>query len=183
MLRRPRVLASCVMSRALAVVTACSCVVLCAARGARRHDRSERPRARGQQHELQGAARRRARAVEVASDARAVIALADALDKDDDATIRRVAALALEKMIDAHTPDDARAARARRARQGRGDRRRSEGARAPRAAALRCARRAAQGERRRADARSIAATSRRCSSTSTPRSINRRTRRATPPSA
>jgi hypothetical protein len=41
-------------------------------------------------------------------DARAVIAVADALAHDDDATIRRVSALALEKMIDARTPDDAR---------------------------------------------------------------------------
>jgi hypothetical protein len=39
---------------------------------------------------------------------RAVIALADALLKDDDATIRRVAALALGKMIDVRTAEDAR---------------------------------------------------------------------------
>ena len=39
---------------------------------------------------------------------RAVIALADALRKDEEATIRRVAALALGKMIDARTADDAR---------------------------------------------------------------------------
>jgi len=41
-------------------------------------------------------------------DPRAVIALADALVKDDDSTIRRVAALALGKMIDARTAEDAR---------------------------------------------------------------------------
>lgn len=41
-------------------------------------------------------------------DARAVIALAGALRHDDDASIRRVAALALQKMIDTRTPDDAR---------------------------------------------------------------------------
>ncbi|HEY4244914.1 MAG TPA: HEAT repeat domain-containing protein [Kofleriaceae bacterium] len=40
-------------------------------------------------------------------DARAVIALADALDRDEDAAIRRVCALAISKMIDARTPDDA----------------------------------------------------------------------------
>jgi hypothetical protein len=40
-------------------------------------------------------------------DPRAVIALADALGKDDDPAVRRVCALALEKMIDAHTPGDA----------------------------------------------------------------------------
>jgi hypothetical protein len=39
---------------------------------------------------------------------RAVTALADALIKDEDATIRRVAALALGRMIDARTADDAR---------------------------------------------------------------------------
>ena len=41
-------------------------------------------------------------------DARAVIALADALESDTDPTIRRVSALALEKMIDARTAEDAR---------------------------------------------------------------------------
>ena len=37
-----------------------------------------------------------------------MIALADALVHDDEATIRRVSALALEKLIDAHIADDAR---------------------------------------------------------------------------
>jgi hypothetical protein len=41
-------------------------------------------------------------------DPRAVIALADALNKDGDSTVRRVAALALGKMIDARTAQDAR---------------------------------------------------------------------------
>jgi len=41
-------------------------------------------------------------------DARAVIALADALVHDDEPTIRRVSALALEKLVDAHIADDAR---------------------------------------------------------------------------
>ena len=41
-------------------------------------------------------------------DPRAVIAIASALTKDDDSTIRRVAALALGKMIDARTPEDPR---------------------------------------------------------------------------
>ena len=41
-------------------------------------------------------------------DPRAVIALADALNKDSDSTVRRVAALALGKMIDARTAEDAR---------------------------------------------------------------------------
>ncbi|HEY1556802.1 MAG TPA: HEAT repeat domain-containing protein [Kofleriaceae bacterium] len=42
-------------------------------------------------------------------DARAVIAVADALEHDDDATVRRVCALALEKMIGPHTAGDATA--------------------------------------------------------------------------
>lgn len=41
-------------------------------------------------------------------DPRAVIVIADALRKDEESTIRRVAALALGKMIDARTADDAR---------------------------------------------------------------------------
>jgi hypothetical protein len=41
-------------------------------------------------------------------DRRAVIALAGALRSDDDSTIRRVAALALGKVLDARTADDAR---------------------------------------------------------------------------
>jgi len=41
-------------------------------------------------------------------DPRAVIALADALERDVESTIRRVSALALGKMIDAHTAEDAR---------------------------------------------------------------------------
>jgi len=41
-------------------------------------------------------------------DPRAVIALADALNSDTDPTIRRVSALALEKMVDERTEDDAK---------------------------------------------------------------------------
>jgi hypothetical protein len=41
-------------------------------------------------------------------DPRAVIALADSLHADADATIRRVSALALEKMVDERTEDDAK---------------------------------------------------------------------------
>jgi hypothetical protein len=41
-------------------------------------------------------------------DARAVLAVANALERDDDATVRRVSALALQNMIDARTPADAR---------------------------------------------------------------------------
>jgi hypothetical protein len=41
-------------------------------------------------------------------DPRAVLAVSNTMNRDDDATIRRVAALALEKMIDASTAADAR---------------------------------------------------------------------------
>ncbi len=41
-------------------------------------------------------------------DPRAIIALADALGRDGNATIRRVAAIGLEKQLDAHTPEDAK---------------------------------------------------------------------------
>lgn len=47
-------------------------------------------------------------ALSKSSNPRAVTALADALIRDDDSTIRRVAALALGRMIDARTADDAR---------------------------------------------------------------------------
>src|SRR6476660_9558123 len=47
-------------------------------------------------------------ALSKSKDARAVIALADALTRDGNATVRRVSALSLEKTVDAHTPDDAK---------------------------------------------------------------------------
>ncbi len=47
-------------------------------------------------------------ALSKSKDPRAIIALASALSNDSDGTVRRVAALALEKMIDARTPDDAK---------------------------------------------------------------------------
>ena len=47
-------------------------------------------------------------ALSKAQDARAVLAVADALSHDDNATVRRVCALALEKMLDAHTAEDAK---------------------------------------------------------------------------
>ncbi len=47
-------------------------------------------------------------ALSKSKDPRAVIAIAGALERDSDATIRRVSALALEKMIDPRTPPDAR---------------------------------------------------------------------------
>lgn len=47
-------------------------------------------------------------ALSKSKDPRAIIALASALSNDSEPTVRRVAALALEKMIDARTPDDAK---------------------------------------------------------------------------
>jgi hypothetical protein len=47
-------------------------------------------------------------ALSKSKDPRAIIALASALSNDSEATVRRVAALALEKMIDARTPEDAK---------------------------------------------------------------------------
>jgi len=47
-------------------------------------------------------------ALSKSKDPRAVIALADSLHADADATIRRVSALALEKMVDERTEDDAK---------------------------------------------------------------------------
>ncbi len=47
-------------------------------------------------------------ALSKSKDPRAIIALASALQDDGEPTVRRVAALALEKMIDARTPDDAK---------------------------------------------------------------------------
>ena len=93
------------MSRVLAVLTACL-VVLCAVsaradtidqnvRELANHDKSYKVRLAA------------ALALSKSKDARAVLALADALDKDDDPTVRRVSAIALEKTIDRSTPDDA----------------------------------------------------------------------------
>src|SRR5580698_8913951 len=47
-------------------------------------------------------------ALSKSKDARAVLAVSDTLSHDEDPTVRRVAALALEKMIDVHTPEDAK---------------------------------------------------------------------------
>ena len=47
-------------------------------------------------------------ALSKSTDPRAVIAISDALARDGDAELRRVAAVALERMVTAQTPDDAR---------------------------------------------------------------------------
>jgi len=93
------------MSRALAVFTACF-VVLCSARSyADSIDQNVRELSvNGKSYKVRLAA---ALALSKSKDARAVLAVADALDQDEDATVRRVAAIALEKMIDGETPKDA----------------------------------------------------------------------------
>lgn len=92
------------MSRVLAVLAAC--LLLCARTAAADTvDTNVRQLSSSAGYKARLAA---ALGLSKSKDARAVIALADALAHDDDATIRRVSALALEKMIDARTPEDAR---------------------------------------------------------------------------
>jgi len=92
------------MMRALAVATAC--LVLCA--------RTAAADAIGENvRQLEGTHHYKVRLAAALSlaksrDARAVLALASALRNDAEANIRRVAAVALEKMIDASTAEDAR---------------------------------------------------------------------------
>ncbi|MBA3457608.1 MAG: HEAT repeat domain-containing protein [Deltaproteobacteria bacterium] len=92
------------MSRALAVIAAC--LLLCVrAVAADTVQTNVTQLSSSASYKIRLAA---ALALSKSKDARAVIALADALQNDRDATIRRVSALALEKMIDARTADDAR---------------------------------------------------------------------------
>ncbi len=92
------------MSRTLAVVAAC--LVLCIRTvSADTTETNVAQLASGGSYKVRLAA---ALALSKSRDARAVIAVADALTNDTDPTIRRVAALALEKMVDSRTPEDAR---------------------------------------------------------------------------
>jgi HEAT repeat protein len=92
-----------VMSRALAVIAAC--LVLCArVASADTIEQNVKQLANGG-YKVRLAA---ALALAKSKDPRAVIALADALGTDNDATIRRVSALALEQMVDERTEDDAK---------------------------------------------------------------------------
>lgn len=94
------------MSRALAVMTACLLLLCVRTAAADAIDQNVRELQNSEHsYKIRLAA---ALALSKSKDARAVIAVADALAKDEDATIRRVSALALEKMIDPRTPDDAR---------------------------------------------------------------------------
>ena len=92
------------MMRVLAVVTAC--LVLCTGTAAADDiDTSVRQLDGNSPYKVRLAA---ALSLAKSHDARAVIALASALRNDGAEAIRRVAALALEKMIDSSTPEDAR---------------------------------------------------------------------------
>jgi hypothetical protein len=92
------------MSRTLAVFAACLTLCIRTA-GADTTETNVSQLASGSTYKVRLAA---ALALSKSRDARAVIAVGDALTNDPDPTIRRVAALALEKMIDARSPDDAR---------------------------------------------------------------------------
>src|SRR5512132_2360215 len=90
------------MSRALAVLTAC--LLLSRTAVADPIDQSVKElQARSQKIRLAAAL-----ALSKSKDARAVLAVSGALTADGDSTIRRVCALALEKMVDASTAEDAR---------------------------------------------------------------------------
>jgi hypothetical protein len=90
------------MSRALAVLTAC--LLLSRTAGADAIDQSVKElQAKSQKVRLAAAL-----ALSKSKDARAVLAVSGALTNDIDPTIRRVSALALEKMVDASTAEDAR---------------------------------------------------------------------------
>jgi hypothetical protein len=92
-----------VMSRVLAVLAACLLCVHVAR--ADTIDSNVQQLANDTSYKVRLAA---ALALSKSRDARAVIALADALGRDEDATIRRICGLALEKSIDSRTAEDAR---------------------------------------------------------------------------
>jgi hypothetical protein len=92
------------MSRALALIA--GCLVLCAQIAhADAIATNVRELGRSSHYRIRLAA---ALTLAKSRDPRAVIALSDALEHDDNATVRRVAALALGRSVDEHTPDDAR---------------------------------------------------------------------------
>jgi hypothetical protein len=93
-----------VRSRAHAVAAACLLALAAARAGADPIDQ-QAGQLRGTSYKVRLAA---ALSLAKSKDPRAVIALAGALDRDEDATIRRVSALALEKIVTAQTADDAR---------------------------------------------------------------------------
>jgi hypothetical protein len=100
----PRVTFS-ALSRALAVLAACLVLAGHAVAAADAIDTSVHQLGTDDSYKVRLAA---ALALAKAHDPRAVIALAGSLRNDGDAAVRRISALALEKMIDARTPADAR---------------------------------------------------------------------------
>lgn len=98
---KSRVIISTAMSRALAVVTAC--LFLCGTAEADAIDDSVKQLSSKSQKVRLAATL----ALSKSKDARAVLAVSGSLTHDSDATVRRVSALALEKMIDAATAEDA----------------------------------------------------------------------------
>ena len=90
------------MSRALAVMTAC--LLLSRTAGADPIDQNVKESTHKTQKVRLGATL----ALTKSKDPRAVLAVSSRLTNDDDATIRRVSALALEKMVDENSADDAK---------------------------------------------------------------------------
>jgi hypothetical protein len=88
--------------RVLAVL---ACCLLCTTAAADTVDTGVRQLARDNAYKVRLAA---ALSLSKSKEPRAVIALAGALRNDEEAAIRRISALALEKMIDARTAEDAR---------------------------------------------------------------------------
>ncbi len=95
------------MPRALAMIAACLCFVF-AMRVAAADAVDTSMRQLGNAKTSYKVRLAAALSLAKSKDARAVIALARALREDSEATIRRISALALEKMIDSRTADDAR---------------------------------------------------------------------------
>jgi hypothetical protein len=91
------------MSRALAVITACLVLSSTAARADQIAQNVKELHAKSSKVRLAATLQ-----LAKSKDARAVLGVSSALENDKDPTIRRVAALALEKMVDEHTADDAR---------------------------------------------------------------------------
>ena len=92
------------MSRALAVITACLVLTSTVARADQIDQNVKELTAKSSKVRLAATLQ-----LAKSKDARAVLGVSGALENDKDPTIRRVAALALEKMIDERTADDARA--------------------------------------------------------------------------
>ncbi len=94
--------------RALAIIAGCLIMGVVGVGGARADTVSQNVEQLGDQSASYKVHLAAALALSKSKDARAIIALADALGRDASPTIRRVAAIALEKQVDAHTAEDAK---------------------------------------------------------------------------